>query len=971
MLKCALPILAAILAAIPLWAKSYYTVRMDDPKAVYLTRDNFPVLGDGVADDSDAVQRAIDKVQETTVQGIVFVPEGQYRLGKTIYVWPGVRLIGYGSRRPVFVLGENTPGFQEGSGKYMVYFTGGRHRAGQPVRDGNPGTFYSAMSNIDLEIRNGNPAAIGVRFHIAQHCYLAHMDFRIGSGMAGIHDVGNEGEDLRFYGGEYGIMTRRPSPGWQYTLVDATFEGQRQAAIKAQEAGLTLVRNQFKHVPTAISIDPGFAEELWMKDCRFEDVSGSALLISNENNARTEINLENLVCRDVPVLASFRESGKKVAGPGTTYVVKQFSHGLHIADLGATPEIKTTFDAAALAQAPELVQSDIPDLPARDTWVNLRSLGAKGDGTRDDTVVLRQAIAEHRAIYLPSGRYRVTDTIALKPDTVLIGLNPITTLIALQDSTPGFQGPGAPKALLEAPKGGTNIVTGIGVYTNGINSRAVGVKWMAGKDSMMNDVRLLGGHGTYKLDGTREQVYNNTHTADPDLNRRWDSQYASLWVTNGGGGTFKDIWTPNTFAQAGMYISDTATEGRVYEMSIEHHVRNEVKIRNVANWQFYALQFEEERGESAQALPLEIDSSSNLTFANTLFYRVVSSYTPFPYAVKVTASRNIRFRNFHCYSNSKVLFDNAVFDQKHNYEIRSYEMAVLTISGNEPRPRPKPVSAVLAAGARVQKLAAGFFNIAGGAVDAGGNLYFVDAYLQRIYRWSPETRQLGLVRDNPLDPVNLAFDKAGNLLVVSYAGNGTVYAFKPGSGEDEITFLKPEPATSRPGMVPFLPLNHWRLPNDFPETAPVQKPFHYVSPDGTTFIPAGEDFVKGTLFYGAKIHDVLRAFGLGPAIPGRPFYVCDESEEKTYAVTVNTDGTMTNPKLFAQRGGESVAVDTQGNVYIAAGQIYVYDPSGKPIDFIEVPQRPIDIIFGGKDGQTLFITTRNSLYGVRTRFKGR
>ncbi|HYK89645.1 MAG TPA: glycosyl hydrolase family 28-related protein [Acidobacteriota bacterium] len=962
--RYALLAFSAILAVAPLRAASYYTVRLDDPQAVYLTTDNFSVKGDGVADDSDAIQQAIDRVQETTVQGIVFIPEGRYRIGKTIYVWPGVRLIGFGARRPVFVLGENTPGFGEGSGKYMIHFTGGRHRAGQPVRDGNPGTFYSAMSNVDIEIRDGNPAAIGVRFRIAQHCYLAHMDFRIGSGMAGIHDVGNEGEDLHFYGGEYGIMTRRPSPGWQYTLLDATFEGQRQAAIKTQEAGLTLVRNRFKHVPAAVSIDPGYAEELWMKDCRFEDISGPALIISNENNARTEINLENLVCRRVAVLAAFRESGRKVEGLGSDYVVRQFSHGLHIADLGETPAIKTTLDAAVVSRVPEPVISDIPDLPARDGWVNLRSLGAKGDGMIDDTEILKRAIAEHRTIYLPSGKYRVTDTIALRPDTVLIGLNPITTLIALQDSTPAFQGPGSPKALLETPKGGENIVTGIGIYTNGINSRAVGVKWMAGRNSMMNDVRLLGGHGTYKLDGTREQVYNNTHTADPDLNRRWDSQYASLWITDGGGGTFKDIWTPSTFAQAGMYVSDTSTEGRVYEMSIEHHVRNEVKIRNVANWHFYALQFEEERGESAQALPLEIDRSSNLLFANTLFYRVVSSHTPFPYAVKITASRDIRFRNFHCYSNSKVLFDTAVFDQTHKSEIRSYEMAVLTVSGNEARPRPRAKSVVLSAGAEVERLAGGFFNISGGAVDPGGNLYFVDAFYQRIYRWTPESRQLRLVCDSPLEPGNLAFDKAGNLLVVSYAGSGTVYSLKPESCV-EITLLNPQPATPRPGMIPILPLNQWRLGNDFPETPPLKKPFHYISPDGTTFLPAGEDFVKGTLFYGAKIHDVLRAFGLGPALPGRPFYVCDESEEKTYAVTVDAVGTMTKPRLFAEQGGESVVSDAQGNVYIAAGQVCVYDPSGTLIDTIEVPQRPIDLVFGGKDRRTLFILTRNSLYGVR------
>jgi sugar lactone lactonase YvrE len=971
MLKRVIAIVAAIPFSIPLWAASYYTVRPDDPKAVYLTQDRFPVRGDSVGDDSDAIQQAIDKVQETTVQGIVFVPEGRYRIGKTLYVWPGIRLIGYGSNRPTFVLGENTPGFQEGAGKYMVYFTGGRHRAGQPVRDGNPGTFYSAMSNIDLEILDGNPAAIGVRFHIAQHCYLAHMDFRIGAGMAGIHDVGNEGEDLHFYGGEYGIMTRRPSPGWQYTLVDATFEGQRQAAIKTQEAGLTLVRNQFKHVPTAISIDPEFAEELWMKDCRFEDISGPALIISNENNSCTQINLEGLACRGVPTFASFRESGKMIAGLGAAYLVKQFSHGLHIADLGAAPEIKTTFDAAATAELPGSVKSDIPDLPARDTWVNLRSLGARGDGSTDDTEVLMRAVAEHRAIYLPSGRYRVSDTIVLKPDTALIGLHPSTTLIALQDSTPAFQGPGAPKAVIEAPKGGSNIITGIGIYTNGINSRAVGVKWMSGADSMMNDVRLLGGHGTNKLDGTREQVYNNTHTADPDLNRRWDSQYASLWITDGGGGTFKDIWTPSTFAQAGMYVSDTSTPGRVYEMSIEHHVRNEVKLRNVSNWHFYALQFEEERGESARALPLEIVNCSNLTFANALFYRVVSSYTAFPYAVRVANSKDIRFRNFHGYSNSKVMFDSAVFDQTHNFEIRSHEMAVLTISGKKPLPRSGPVSTVLEAGAKVERLASGFFNISGGTADADGNIYFVDSFLHRIYRWSAETKQIAMIRDNPLEPANLAIDKAGNLLVVSYAGSGTVYAFKPGDAEDAITFLKPVPAAPRPGMVPFLPLNEWRLPNDFTEREPVQKPFQYLSPDGSVFIPAGEDFVKGTLFYGAKIHDVLRAFGLGSAAPDRPFYLCDESGQKTYTVTVGADGSISHPRLFAQQGGESAAVDASGNVYIAAGHISVFDPAGKPIETIEVPHRPIDILFGRKDGRTLFILTRETLYGVRTRAGGR
>ena len=67
----------------------------------------------------------------------------------------------------------------------------------------------------------------------------------------------------------------------------------------------------------------------------------------------------------------------------------------------------------------------------------------------------------------------------------------------------------------------------------------------------------------------------------------------------------------------------------------------------------------------------------------------------------------------------------------------------------------------------------------------------------------------------------------------------------------------------------------------------------------------------------------------------------------------------------SQEGGECVTTDDQGNVYLAAGQIMVFDPSGKRIDTIEVPQRPTSLVFGGPDRKTLFITARSSLYAVK------
>ena len=288
-------------------------------------------------------------------------------------------------------------------------------------------------------------------------------------------------------------------------------------------------------------------------------------------------------------------------------------------------------------------------------------------------------------------------------------------------------------------------------------------------------------------------------------------------MTNGGGGRFVNIWTPSTFAQAGMLVSDTSTEGRVYEMSSEHHVRSEVVLRNVSNWHIYSLQTEEERGEGGFALPLEIENSSNITVANFHIYRVVSSFQPFPYAIRIAASKDIRLRNIHCYSDSKVSFDNAVYDQTSNVEVRQREFAWLTISGNPPRTPEKRASQVLDSGAKVEKLAGGFYNISGGAVDPAGNYYFVDAQRQRIYRWDAGTRRLSTVADNPLDPVQLVFDKAGNLMVISYAGQGTVYSFRPASPGGEIAVLKAQASAPRPGMTAVLPVNHWRLENDFSE----------------------------------------------------------------------------------------------------------------------------------------------------------
>ena len=52
-------------------------------------------------------------------------------------------------------------------------------------------------------------------------------------------------------------------------------------------------------------------------------------------------------------------------------------------------------------------------------------------------------------------------------------------------------------------------------------------------------------------------------------------------------------------------------------------------------------------------------------------------------------------------------------------------------------------------------------------------------------------------------------------------------------------------------------------------------------------------------------------------------------------------------------------------MFVANGQVFVYGPDGRALGRIDVPERPLQILFGGADGRTLFILTHHSLYAAQ------
>lgn len=978
----------------------------DDPAAIVVKGK-----GDGRADDGAAIQAAIDAAAARPGGGLVFLPAGRYRISRTLFLWPGVRIFGVGATRPQIVLGDATPGFQKGLAN-MLIFAGfkpdparrvpfpppGSVPFNKDIADANQGTFYSAISNVDFTIGKGNPAATAIRFHAAQHAFLSHMTFDIGSGLAGLYHVANEAEDLHFKGGRYGILAEKPSPAWGFVLLDSTFEGQRDAAIREHEAGLTLVNVAMRDTPVGIEIDRGYGDWLWGRDVRFENVAKAGVVISNEANVYTQVGFENATATNTPVFARFRDSGKTTPGKGRSYRVAAFNHGLTVPGLGQMGEYRTTLDVEAVAAAPKPRAPAIRALPPISDWINVRVLGAKGDNTTDDTAAIQKAIDSHRVVYFPTGFYRVTDTLKLRSDTVLIGLHPSLTQIVLPHATPAYQGVGAPKALVQSAAGGNAIVSGLGLYTEGQNPRATALLWTAGAASMVNDVKFQGGHGTNLADGSRWSPYNNNATADADPAKRWGGQYPSLWVTNGGGGTFANIWSPNTYAYAGIYMSDTATPGHVYQASVEHHLRTEISLNRVANWEFLAPQTEEEAGEGEDTVSIEIRDSRDILLANYHAYRVTRTRKPAPAAVRVYNSQGIRFRNVAvngesgfagCDENgcgtmlrlTKYPYENALQDVTSGLEVRERQFAVLDLTA-----APSPVApSVFPAGAKLEKLSDGFYSLGGGAVDATGTLYFTDRKHQRIYSWSDD-RKLSIVRDNTLDPINLAVDASGNLLVLSSDGrNGAVYSFKPGSPDTEVTVIPATPAVDHPEAATVVPVNWWNngefkdqvnletyqfttLAEMFARDIGAPKAKEYVSPDGSLTLPAYRVFSLGPPDHrGLRFSDALDTYAFTTAKPGQRVFVANSSENRTYSGLVGQGGAITDLKPFAERGGESVAVDADGRVYVANGQVFVYAPDGHELGRLDIPERPLQLIFGGADQRTLFVLSHHALYAVRTK----
>lgn len=119
--------------------------------------------------------------------------------------------------------------------------------------------------------------------------------------------------------------------------------------------------------------------------------------------------------------------------------------------------------------------------------------------------------------------------------------------------------------------------------------------------------------------------------------------------------------------------------------------------------------------------------------------------------------------------------------------------------------------------------------------------------------------------------------------------------------------------------------------------------------------------------------DFEKPNGLAFSPDEKILYVDDTERRHVRAFDVQPDGTLSNSRVFAELGEhrpDGMKIDVNGNIYVTASFVWVFDSTGKHLGNITTPDAPANCAFGGPDNKDLFITARPSIYRVKLKVAG-
>jgi glucan 1,3-beta-glucosidase len=525
---------------------------------VFRNVKDYGAKGDGVTDDTAAINAAMSdggrfspasRDSSTTTPAIVYFPAGTYVISSPIIDYYFTQIIGNPNSLPVI---KATPGF---TGLGLI--DGDQYQS-----DGNQGwistnVFFRQIRNLilDLTAIPAGTAATGIHWPTGQATSIQNVQIRMSSGAGTQHqglfiENGSGGfiTDVTTVGGLYGFNIGNQ----QFTMRNLHISDAVVGISQIWNWGWTYQGLTLTNCTTAFSIANGgpgaqLVGSAIVLDSTIEDCPvfvETAWQSSSQSNG--SLILENVALNNVPVAVK-GPSGTVLAGSGGAMTISAWGQGHKY-----TPSGPTNFQGAitaptrpsALLSGGRYYTKSKPQYEASPTssFLSVRSAGAKGDGSTDDTAAIQSAlttaVGSGRIVYFDQGVYKVTGTLYIPPGSRIVG-EAYPVIMASGSLWSNINQPVPVIQVGKAGESGSIEWSDMIVSTQGSTPGAVLIEWnlAASQGSGMWDVHTrIGGFA-----GSNQQAVQCPTSAA--VSAACEAAYMSMHITSSASNVYlENVW---------------------------------------------------------------------------------------------------------------------------------------------------------------------------------------------------------------------------------------------------------------------------------------------------------------------------------------------------------------------------------------------------------------------------------------------